>query len=128
MNIGNGLLFAQLNAPTQAAAPADETKTPAPAQDWLDTAIHWVADHTSTEWILEKVKTFGPNLISAIAIFVCTIAVARSQREARRAAIEAQQLGQYTLEQRQTDWAEATAQTQRDLGHSYQVTYIETGP
>lgn len=35
---------------------------------------------------------------SAVAIFAFTVVVARVQREARKAAIEAQQLGQYTLE------------------------------
>jgi len=39
-------------------------------------------------------------VISAIAIFVFTVIVARLQRDARRAAIEAQQLGQYTLEEK----------------------------
>lgn len=38
--------------------------------------------------------------LSAIAIFVFTIIVARLQRQAREAVIEAQQLGQYTLEQK----------------------------
>jgi hypothetical protein len=38
--------------------------------------------------------------ISAIAIFVFTIMLARSQRQARAAAIEAKQLGQYQLEQK----------------------------
>jgi len=36
--------------------------------------------------------------ISAVAIFVFTIIVARLRREAQRAAVEAKQLGQYTLE------------------------------
>jgi serine/threonine protein kinase len=38
--------------------------------------------------------------ISAIAIFVFTLVVARLQREAQKAAIEAKQLGQYRLETR----------------------------
>ncbi|WP_235908352.1 serine/threonine protein kinase [Roseiconus nitratireducens] len=38
--------------------------------------------------------------IAAVAIFVFTIIVARLQREARRAAIEAKQLGQYTLQEK----------------------------
>lgn len=37
-------------------------------------------------------------IFSAIAIFVFTVVVARLQRQAREATIEAQQLGQYTLE------------------------------
>ena len=41
---------------------------------------------------------YGLLVASAIAIFVFTVIVTRLQREARRAAIEAQQLGQYTLE------------------------------
>ncbi|WP_145208616.1 serine/threonine protein kinase [Planctomycetes bacterium TBK1r] len=39
-------------------------------------------------------------ILSAIAIFVFTLIVARLQRQAREAVIEAQQLGQYTLEQK----------------------------
>jgi hypothetical protein len=39
-------------------------------------------------------------VVSAIAIFVFTVVVARLQREARKAAIEAQQLGQYTLDEK----------------------------
>ena len=38
-------------------------------------------------------------ILSSLAIFVFTIIVARLQREAQKAAIEARQLGQYTLEQ-----------------------------
>lgn len=41
---------------------------------------------------------YGLLVASAIAIFAFTVIVTRLQREARRAAIEAQQLGQYTLE------------------------------
>ncbi len=37
-------------------------------------------------------------IISSIAIFAFTVVVARLQREAQKAAVEAQQLGQYTLE------------------------------
>jgi eukaryotic-like serine/threonine-protein kinase len=43
---------------------------------------------------------FGLLIIAAIAIFVFTIVVARLQREAQKAAIEAKQLGQYRLETR----------------------------
>ncbi|HEX4413217.1 MAG TPA: serine/threonine protein kinase, partial [Lacipirellulaceae bacterium] len=38
--------------------------------------------------------------LSAIAIFVFTLLLARSRREAQKAAIEAQQIGQYKLEQK----------------------------
>ena len=38
--------------------------------------------------------------VSALAIFVFTLVVARLRREAQKAAIEAQQLGQYTLEEK----------------------------
>jgi tRNA A-37 threonylcarbamoyl transferase component Bud32 len=48
-----------------------------------------------TFWIL-----FGLLTVSAVAIFVFTVTVARLQRQARKAAIEAQQLGQYTLEEK----------------------------
>ena len=37
-------------------------------------------------------------VIASIAIFVFTVLVARARREARKAAVEARQLGQYTLE------------------------------
>jgi len=43
---------------------------------------------------------YGLLVISAVAIFVFTVIVARMQRDARNAAIEAKQLGQYTLEQK----------------------------
>lgn len=39
-------------------------------------------------------------VVSAIAIFIFMVVVARLQRDARNAAIEAQQLGQYTLEEK----------------------------
>ncbi len=39
-------------------------------------------------------------ILSAIAIFVFTVIVARLQRQAREAVVEAQQLGQYTLEEK----------------------------
>ncbi len=39
-------------------------------------------------------------VISAVAIFVFTVIVARLQRKAREAVVEAQQLGQYTLEEK----------------------------
>ena len=98
MDIGNGILFAQLPAASQPAAPPSETPVTPPAGDWLDTAIHWVADHTSTDWILEKVKTFGPNLISAIAIFVigrwlARLVTAGIMRAARRARVDETLLG-----------------------------------
>jgi tRNA A-37 threonylcarbamoyl transferase component Bud32 len=42
----------------------------------------------------------GLLMLSSVAIFLFTIRVARLQREARAAAIEAKQLGQYQLEQK----------------------------
>lgn len=41
---------------------------------------------------------YGLLILSAIAIFVFTLVVARLQRQAREAVVEAQQLGQYTLD------------------------------
>lgn len=41
---------------------------------------------------------FGLLMASSVAIFVFTVVVARLQREAQKAAIEAKQLGQYRLE------------------------------
>ncbi|MCP4888092.1 MAG: serine/threonine protein kinase [Planctomycetaceae bacterium] len=75
----------------------------------------WMADHNlgvTTE--VDVAQAFRPLVIlqrafltvftllvvSAIAIFVFTIIVARLQFQAREAAIEAQQLGQYTLDQK----------------------------
>jgi hypothetical protein len=43
---------------------------------------------------------FGMLALSSVAIFVFTVIVARLQREAQKAAIEAQQLGQYTLDEK----------------------------
>ena len=43
---------------------------------------------------------FALLALSALAIFVFTLVVARLQREAQKAAIEAKQLGQYKLEQK----------------------------
>ncbi len=43
---------------------------------------------------------FGLLVLSSVAIFLFTLSVARLQREARKAAIEAKQLGQYQLEER----------------------------
>ncbi|MDP6718666.1 MAG: cache domain-containing protein, partial [Pirellulaceae bacterium] len=48
-----------------------------------------------TFWLL-----FGMLVLSSAAIFVFTLIVARLQREAQKAAIEAQQLGQYTLDEK----------------------------
>lgn len=39
-------------------------------------------------------------ILSSVAIFVFTVVVARLRREAQKAAIEAQQLGQYTLDEK----------------------------
>ncbi|WP_146528417.1 serine/threonine protein kinase [Novipirellula artificiosorum] len=52
--------------------------------------------------ILQRTFMFIYSLLilSAIAIFVFTVVVARLQRQARDAVIEAQQLGQYTLEEK----------------------------
>ena len=41
---------------------------------------------------------YGMLVIASIAIFIFTILVARARREAQKAVVEAQQLGQYTLE------------------------------
>ncbi len=43
---------------------------------------------------------FGLLALSSVAIFVCTVILARLQRDAQKAAIEARHLGQYRLEQR----------------------------
>jgi hypothetical protein len=43
---------------------------------------------------------FALLLLSAIAIFIFTVVVARLQREAQKAAIEAKELGQYKLERK----------------------------
>ncbi|TWU44192.1 Serine/threonine-protein kinase PknB [Novipirellula aureliae] len=43
---------------------------------------------------------YGLLILSAIAIFVFTLVVARLQRQSREAVIEAQQLGQYTLDEK----------------------------
>src|SRR5439155_11203351 len=43
---------------------------------------------------------FGLLALSSVAIFVFTLMVARLQRQAQKAAIEAKQLGQYRLEEK----------------------------
>ena len=43
---------------------------------------------------------FALLFVAAVAIFVFTIIVARANREARRAALEAKHLGQYTLDEK----------------------------
>lgn len=43
---------------------------------------------------------FGMLVVASVAIFLFTIAVARANREARRAALEAKHLGQYTLDEK----------------------------
>ncbi len=43
---------------------------------------------------------FGLLILSSIAIFLFTLSIARLQREAQKAAVEARQLGQYHLENR----------------------------
>src|SRR5262245_29174673 len=43
---------------------------------------------------------FGLLIASSVAIFVFTVALARAQREAQKAVIEAKHLGQYRLEER----------------------------
>ncbi len=58
-------------------------------------AFHALTILRRTFWIL-----YGLLVASAVAIFVFTVIVARMQREARTAAIEAQQLGQYTLDEK----------------------------
>ena len=78
-------------------------------------AWHWLASRDMgivTE--IDHEEAFGPLTIlrrtfwviysllvaSSIGIFAFTLIVARLQRDARKAAIEAQQLGQYTLEEK----------------------------
>lgn len=60
----------------------------------VDEAFRALTILKTTFWIL-----YALLIASSIAIFVFTVIVARLQREARKAAIEAQQLGQYTLEE-----------------------------
>jgi len=58
-------------------------------------AFHPLAILERTFWGL-----FALLALSSIAIFVFTILLARSRREAQKAAIEAQQIGQYKLERK----------------------------
>lgn len=77
------------------------------AWTWLDDyaiGVTTEVDHAEAFRPLTILKrTFwgllGLLTASSVAIFVFTIAVARLQRQARNAAIEARQLGQYKLEQ-----------------------------
>lgn len=61
---------------------------------------------TILRWVFFSI--FGLLILSSIAIFVFTIVVARLQREAQNAAIEARQLGQYRLEERLGEGAMGT--------------------
>lgn len=51
--------------------------------------------------ILQRVfwSLYGMLILSAVAIFVFSVLVSRARREAQKAAIEARQLGQYTIEE-----------------------------
>ena len=58
-------------------------------------AFHPLTILRRTFWALFALLAF-----SAAAIFVFTLMLARSRREAQKAAIEAQQIGQYKLERK----------------------------
>jgi eukaryotic-like serine/threonine-protein kinase len=53
---------------------------------------------TILQWTFMSI--FGLLALSSVAIFIFTLVVARLQREAQKAAIEAKHLGQYRLEER----------------------------
>jgi serine/threonine protein kinase len=53
---------------------------------------------TILQWTFFSI--FGLLALSSVAIFIFTVVVARLQREAQKAAIEAKHLGQYRLEER----------------------------
>ena len=79
--ISKTLLLAQTTAPT-----GEE-----PQADVLSSAYDWLKTHFSLEWVLQKLTTYGPNLLGAVIVFVVgrwlarvvTAAVIRGARRAR---------------------------------------------
>ena len=59
--------------------------------DLLSDAANWLNDHFSTQWLMDKVVQYGPNLLGAIVVFVAgrivarlaTAAIVRGARKAR---------------------------------------------
>ncbi len=93
-------MFAQATSPfattpeTESAAaatvPSIDENT-AKAAEFLDSPVQWVTENASADWFLLQLKTHGPNILSAIAVFVIgrwiaklvTAAIVRGARRAR---------------------------------------------
>lgn len=91
MDFGKSLLFAQATVPTE--APSAEGLTTSNPPDFIDNAVDWVVAHTSTEQVWATVSTYGPNLLSAIAVFIigrwlARLVTAGIVRAARRARVD----------------------------------------
>lgn len=75
------LVFYQLagvkDVPADTATPTPVATDASTAGDLNATVKNWIAEHTSTDWLLTQVETYGPNLIGAIIIFVIGRWVAR---------------------------------------------------
>ena len=73
----------------QAELPANTE--PSFVSSMFSKATDWVIEHTSAEWIMLQVQTYGPNLVSAIVVFIVgrwiarlvTNGIVRAARKAR---------------------------------------------
>ena len=60
-------------------------------EDLLSSAARWLDDHFSTQWLMDRVVEYGPNLAGAVIVFVvgrfvarlATAAIVRGARKAR---------------------------------------------
>jgi len=60
-------------------------------EDLLSSAARWLDDHFSTQWLMDRVVEYGPNLVGAVIVFVvgrfvarlATAAIVRGARKAR---------------------------------------------
>jgi len=92
------MTFLNVNTIAQAELPPIQTQPEGQGdgfsiQGLFSTAVDWVVEHTSAEWILTQVKSYVPKLLSAIVLFVvgrwfAKIVTAAIVRGARRARVD----------------------------------------
>ena len=88
MSFMYGSTLAQI---TTSAPSSEEPQAAVAGQGPISSAINWMAQHTSADWILGQLRIYGPQLLSAIAVFVVgrwiakivTAAIVRGARKAR---------------------------------------------
>ena len=85
-------------APTTSVAGETTTETAGIFSNGLQGIADWVAENASADWFLAQAKTHGPNILSAIAVFVIGRWVARFVtaaivRGAKRAHVDATLVG-----------------------------------